>query len=377
MEDFRKLDYLSLVSKICTELNNHLGINDKDLAEFIIDLAGKNDTLESFKKALDENGAEFTESFISTLLRIIKVMKTKDAPMVNEDEDLEKNSIQDENDEKVAEAAISELETLNQHRKLYSSKGPLDRKRSRSLSPYHKRKHHSRSLSPRSRSRSPCSKRDHQHSLLNKHSYYKKHQEKPPEPVVNEVYCGKVTKIMQFGCFVQLEGFQKLWEGLVHISQLQQKGRVANVGDVVKRGQRVKVKVLSFTGQKTSLSMKDVNQETGEDLNPAITKTDSLQTLATKEILWNPDHPSNFPLISKVDSDVSTKRHSQCISSPERWEIKQIPNESIREILAYGNSIPSSTKRPRTIINKTYQHLPTLKRMRISWYDLGNSLFKT
>ncbi|GFW57197.1 ATP-dependent RNA helicase DHX8 [Trichonephila clavipes] len=60
MEDFRKLDYLSLVSKICTELNNHLGINDKDLAEFIIDLAGKNDTLESFKKALDENGAEFT-----------------------------------------------------------------------------------------------------------------------------------------------------------------------------------------------------------------------------------------------------------------------------------------------------------------------------
>ncbi|GFY39529.1 ATP-dependent RNA helicase DHX8 [Trichonephila inaurata madagascariensis] len=91
MEDFRKLDYLSLVSKICTELNNHLGINDKDLAEFIIDLAGKNDTLESFKKALDENGAEFTESFISTLLRIIKLMKTKDTPMVNEDEDLEKN----------------------------------------------------------------------------------------------------------------------------------------------------------------------------------------------------------------------------------------------------------------------------------------------
>ncbi|GFQ88191.1 ATP-dependent RNA helicase DHX8 [Trichonephila clavata] len=353
MEDFRKLEYLSLVSKICTELNNHLGINDKDLAEFIIDLAGKNDTLESFKKALDENGAEFTESFISTLLRIIKQMKTKYTPMVSKDEDLEKNSVQDENDEKVVEAAITELETLNPHRKkeesqlkfsdsskerskykkskcsgrerVYSSKGQFERKRSRSLSPYHKRKHHSRSLSHRSRSRSPCSKRVHQHSLLSKHSYFKKHgQEKPPEPVVNEIYCGKVINILQFGCFVQLEGLQKLWEGLVHISQLQQTGYVANVGDVVQKGQRVKVKVLSFSDQMTSLSMKDVNQETGEDLNPAIAKSDSLKTLATKDILWNPDHPLNFPLISKVDTDVSTKRHGQHISSPERWEIKQM-----------------------------------------------------
>lgn len=35
MEEIRKLEYLSLVSKICTELDNHLGINDKDLGRFI------------------------------------------------------------------------------------------------------------------------------------------------------------------------------------------------------------------------------------------------------------------------------------------------------------------------------------------------------
>ena len=33
MEELQQLEQLSLVSKICTELDNHLGINDKDLGE--------------------------------------------------------------------------------------------------------------------------------------------------------------------------------------------------------------------------------------------------------------------------------------------------------------------------------------------------------
>ena len=61
---------------------------------------------------------------------------------------------------------------------------------------------------------------------------------------------------MQFGCFVQLEGVRGRHEGLVHISQLRREGRIKEVGEVVKRGQRVKVKVLSITGSKMSLSMK-------------------------------------------------------------------------------------------------------------------------
>ena len=71
-----------------------------------------------------------------------------------------------------------------------------------------------------------------------------------------QVYDGKVSSIMQFGCFVQLEGVRGQCEGLVHISQLRQEGRVRDVGEVVKRGQRVKVKILSVTGAKMSLSMK-------------------------------------------------------------------------------------------------------------------------
>lgn len=33
MDELSKLEHLSLVSKICTELENHLGLNDKDLGK--------------------------------------------------------------------------------------------------------------------------------------------------------------------------------------------------------------------------------------------------------------------------------------------------------------------------------------------------------
>ena len=61
---------------------------------------------------------------------------------------------------------------------------------------------------------------------------------------------------MQFGCFVQLEEVRGRFEGLVHISQLRIDGRIKDVSDVVKRGDKVMVKVLSITGTKLSLSMK-------------------------------------------------------------------------------------------------------------------------
>lgn len=51
---------------------------------------------------------------------------------------------------------------------------------------------------------------------------------------------------MPFGCFVLMEGLRKKWEGLVHISQLRAEGRVTNVAEVVNRGDKVKVWVLTI-----------------------------------------------------------------------------------------------------------------------------------
>ena len=83
------------------------------------------------------------------------------------------------------------------------------------------------------------------------------------EPEIGEIYDGKVVKVMDFGAFVNFFGPK---DGLVHISELAPK-RVNKTSDVVSEGQAVKVKLLGFDDRgKVRLSMKVVDQETGEDL---------------------------------------------------------------------------------------------------------------
>jgi polyribonucleotide nucleotidyltransferase len=83
------------------------------------------------------------------------------------------------------------------------------------------------------------------------------------EPEVGQIYDGMVVKVVDFGAFVNFFGAK---DGLVHISQLA-KGRVAKTTDVVKEGDKVKVKLLGFDDRgKVRLSMRLVDQATGEDL---------------------------------------------------------------------------------------------------------------
>lgn len=83
------------------------------------------------------------------------------------------------------------------------------------------------------------------------------------DPEVGQIYDGTVVKVMEFGAFVNFFGSK---DGLVHISQLAS-ARVQKTSDVVKEGDKVKVKLLGFDDRgKTCLSMKVVDQTTGEDL---------------------------------------------------------------------------------------------------------------
>jgi len=83
------------------------------------------------------------------------------------------------------------------------------------------------------------------------------------EPEVGQIYKGKVVKVMEFGAFVNFFGPK---DGLVHISQLTQ-GRPETVGEVVKEGQEVYVKLLGFDDRgKVRLSMKIVDQATGKEI---------------------------------------------------------------------------------------------------------------
>ncbi|MBX9710734.1 MAG: polyribonucleotide nucleotidyltransferase [Xanthobacteraceae bacterium] len=83
------------------------------------------------------------------------------------------------------------------------------------------------------------------------------------DPEVGQIYDGTIVKVMEFGAFVNFFGPK---DGLVHISQLAS-GRVQKTSDVVKEGDKVKVKLLGLDDRgKVRLSMKAVDQTTGEDL---------------------------------------------------------------------------------------------------------------
>jgi polyribonucleotide nucleotidyltransferase len=86
------------------------------------------------------------------------------------------------------------------------------------------------------------------------------------EPEQGQIYNGKVVKVVDFGAFVNFLGAK---DGLVHISELAQQ-RVGKTADIVKVGDPVKVKVLGFDDRgKVKLSMRQVDQATGEDLGGA------------------------------------------------------------------------------------------------------------
>ncbi|MFT7818704.1 ATP-dependent RNA helicase DHX8, partial [Arapaima gigas] len=368
-DELKKLEYLSLVSKVCTELDNHLGISDKDLGECIQIPTGAQRIAAPVECLQRASVCKMPDSLISNLLRLIQTMRpplkasTSKEPIVNPKSEKDKlkemfpalcrpdnpmtRTMLDEDDVKVAADAMKELEMFmpsvsgidtkpSRHRSDERSRRSRSKSRDQHGDREKRRHHRSRSRSRsrdrgkqrssrwRSRSRSPSPRWEKDRGT---DRWKDKHIDRPPpeEPSVGDIYNGKVTSIMQFGCFVQLEGLRKRWEGLVHISELRREGRVANVADVVSKGQRVKVKVLSFTGSKTSLSMKDVDQDTGEDLNP--NRRRNVGGEGTDETaMRNPDRPTNLNLghAPEVEDDTLERKRLTKISDPEKWEIKQM-----------------------------------------------------
>ena len=83
------------------------------------------------------------------------------------------------------------------------------------------------------------------------------------EPEVGKIYTGKVVNLVDFGAFVNFMGGK---DGLVHVSEIRNE-RVEKVADALSEGQEVKVKVLEVDPRgKVRLSMRVVDQETGEEL---------------------------------------------------------------------------------------------------------------
>ncbi|KAI9837179.1 MAG: DEAH-box ATP-dependent RNA helicase prp22 [Sclerophora amabilis] len=408
MDDLASLELLSLVFKVTSELQNHLGINDKTLAEFVIDQHSKCSSLKEFKTALESMGADFPQSLVESVDRLVLTMhpKYKDGKedsRRNGEADvddlaalgkIEKKSrifkglaIPDEeptwqdggslsrNDNGVSEGeakmdAIDDTLALleNLESKSRTTK-PESRKRSRSPDmdqDYRRSKgrrdHHSSSSisrpSERSRGRRHRSEvdseedygrkrdgqRDSERRDLNGHSerrYRRRNNgddcfKRPPtpevdnEPILHKIYNGRVTGVKDFGAFVNLEGVKGKVDGLVHVSAMQDGARVNHPSDLVSKNQPVKVKVASIQGSRIGLSMKEVDQTTGRDLVPQkriasganMERLDGQGTGANSTSRYG-DLVDDVPIVEGGLNGKSA-RNKKRMTSPERWEIKQL-----------------------------------------------------
>lgn len=145
------------------------------------------------------------------------------------------------------------------------------------------------------------------------------------EPIeAGNVYKGYVSNITTYGAFIRLNNLRSFQSGLCHVSQISFDGRtrIQNPSDVLKLNQEIFVKVLNIETQtsqigrrtpreKISLSMRGIDQTTGLDRNEEINKN------ATEE---------REGRIRKTDdqSKHSNRGVKRRLTSPERWEIRQL-----------------------------------------------------
>ncbi|OBZ79639.1 Pre-mRNA-splicing factor ATP-dependent RNA helicase prp22 [Grifola frondosa] len=141
-------------------------------------------------------------------------------------------------------------------------------------------------------------------------------------PVLFKIYNGRIAGLKEFGAFVQLEGIAGRAEGMVHVSNIQQGARANSAADLLRRGQSVKVKVMSVAGNRIGLSMKDVDQATGRDLTPHL-RIKSEAELAEEDQRRAAHGANAIPLSSRGAKD-EVVRSAKRLTSPERWEIKQL-----------------------------------------------------
>lgn len=111
---------------------------------------------------------------------------------------------------------------------------------------------------------------------------------------------------------------------MVHISSIQQGGRVNNASDLLSRGQSVKVKVMSVAGGRIGLSMKDVDQASGRDLTPHLRIKSEAEMEEERSRAAKATTGANAMPLNAKPQEYTPMRSAKRLTSPERWEIKQL-----------------------------------------------------
>ncbi|KAJ1693813.1 hypothetical protein LUZ63_010511 [Rhynchospora breviuscula] len=345
-----KLEYLSLLSKVFSEVENHLGISDKVVAEYIIDLGRSSTSVAEYGKKLEENGVEMRDYFVQTLHTIIHAIllpeqnagsKGKGASDATQPDGLKSRQEGRDKDCDMHRGSkrdrIKDTDRDGDRERGRDRQHPRDSKYDEEDEEYYRggRNHNHRDQ-----------KRDTSYKVTEREEeredYWGQRKSTSDEPELHQVYRGRVTRVVDSGCFVQLSDLRGK-EGLVHISQIAAR-RVLNAKDAVKRDQEVFVKVISISGQKLSLSMRDVDQNTGKDLlplkksseddcshaNPTSRSHNSGATTTRKGL-------SGIIIKEEEEEPGSNSRRSfKHLSLPERWEAKQLIASGVLDVRDYS-----------------------------------------
>lgn len=323
MDDLQKLRHLSLVSRVCTELDNHLGIKDKTLAEFLIDLARKHSTLDSFRDAVTQasGGDPLPEPLTASVYRSIP-QTPKDAAnsakRPRSSRPFTSNLPVSCASDGFLGSGIDTSTVLRasdvEHRALVSLQNRNDRKRLDSSDKIQPK------LTINRAGRNPI--RNPSTSDLS------------PGAVIE----GFVANVRDFGAFISFtdrgnrtheRSNQRGLEGLVHKSQFP--SRVTHPAEYVKRGQRVFVKVLTndIDRGRISLTMRGIDQTTGSDNTDQAYEDSSTQV---EDYHHNRERRppradssvSGIPEAFRQDASGRSGRLKRRLPETEQWELTQL-----------------------------------------------------
>ncbi|QRV94893.1 ATP-dependent RNA helicase DHX8 [Ceratobasidium sp. AG-Ba] len=370
-DELYTLELLSLTSTVAKEILNNAGINDKTLAEFIISLHEQSKTQDAFKQKLKDVGADFADSFVENLDRLIlsmhpkykrkKAKKAKDGKAAQPAEESDKqrrmfpglalpdqdwqasNEFKGKGGEE-KDAASKEVDDL-----MSQLEGVAKKKAARPTAsdfiepsePPAKRPRRDMDIDSPPRGRDSYGDRDRDYDRGRRDQRGNGRPMMDEKPVLYKIYDGTVQGVKDFGAFVQLDGVMGRVQGMVHVSMMAPGGgRVNSAADLLTRNQRVKVKVMSV-GSRISLSMKDVDQRTGQDLTPHLRiKSEAEIAEEERRALTG---TNSMPLGVRgggsgiTHDDNAPTRSAKRLTSPERWEIKQLIASGAVDASEYPN----------------------------------------
>ncbi|PHH71444.1 hypothetical protein CDD82_6503 [Ophiocordyceps australis] len=368
MDQLPDIGLLSLISRVASELQNHVGASDKTLAEFLIAQRLESQSIDDFRQKIDGMGDLLPPSLVESIDRLVLTLHPKFRSKVGaangHEEPKPSRTLQQKEqlfsalalpDKHVDAEPVEEdvmQDTMALLKQLGSKTRPARTSHKRSPSPMEndreaRRRKRSTSRSPsrrkRDRFRSRSQSQDkgdedwrdgyresHRDRRSRKHHpddddyqnrRYQDDGRPKPEiddaPVMHKVYQGRVTGIKDFGAFVNLHHVRGKVDGLVHISRMAEGQRISHPSDLLSKGQKVYVKVVSIEGSRIGLSIKDVDQEAGLDLEPE----SRFSTGANSEMLGGRGRQA---VQTPREALGPPARQKKRMTSPERWEIRQL-----------------------------------------------------